>query len=90
MSKRILVLFCLLIAVLLITGLAQAQQPKKVHRIGFLLAPSRSSASESVEAFREGFESLVMWKVRISSSSTDMRAESLAVFRPWRKSLVPA
>src|ERR671925_2344610 len=33
---------------------AEAQQPKKVPRIGFLLAPSRSALSERVDAFRQG------------------------------------
>src|SRR5215831_6973198 len=37
---------------------ADAQQAKKIARIGFLLAPSRSSAAESVEAFREGLREL--------------------------------
>ena len=36
MSIRILVLFCLLITVLLITGFAEAQQAKKIARIGYL------------------------------------------------------
>jgi putative tryptophan/tyrosine transport system substrate-binding protein len=36
MSRRMLDLYCLLITVLLITGLAQGQQPKKVPRIGYL------------------------------------------------------
>ena len=37
---------------------AEAQQAKKVARIGFLLAPSRSTVSEYVEAFREGLREL--------------------------------
>src|SRR5262250_476807 len=58
MSKRILVLFCLLIAVLLITGLAQAQQPKKVPRIGYLSATSPSSESIRSEAIRRALHEL--------------------------------
>jgi len=38
--------------------LAEAQQPKKVPRIGFLLAPSRSAVSESLDAFRQGLREL--------------------------------
>jgi putative ABC transport system substrate-binding protein len=38
--------------------LAQAQQPKKTPRIGFLLAPSRSAVSESLDAFRQGLRDL--------------------------------
>src|SRR5262249_28539289 len=58
MSKRILVLLCLLITVLLITGFAEAQQPKKVPLIGFLSANSPSSGRESVEGFRQGLREL--------------------------------
>jgi putative ABC transport system substrate-binding protein len=36
----------------------QGQQPKKVPRIGFLLAPSRSALPERVEAFRQGLREL--------------------------------
>lgn len=55
MSIRILVLVCLLITVLLITGLAEAQPPKKVPRMGFLSAFSRSDNNDQlVEAFRQG------------------------------------
>jgi putative ABC transport system substrate-binding protein len=37
---------------------AEAQESKKVYRIGVLLAPSRSSVSESLDAFREGLHEL--------------------------------
>ena len=37
---------------------AEAQQPKKIPRIGFLLAPSRSAVAESLEAFRQGLRDL--------------------------------
>src|SRR5215469_3651955 len=51
---------CVVFGVLLLAlgSPAEAQQAKKVARIGFLLAPSRSSAAESVEAFREGLREL--------------------------------
>jgi putative ABC transport system substrate-binding protein len=58
MSKRTLVLFCLLITVLLITGLGEAQQPGKIPRIGYLNASSASSAASRVEAFRRGMREL--------------------------------
>jgi putative tryptophan/tyrosine transport system substrate-binding protein len=46
-------------SVLVMVGAAaHAQQPKKVPRIGFLLAPSRSALSERVEAFRQGLREL--------------------------------
>jgi putative tryptophan/tyrosine transport system substrate-binding protein len=37
---------------------AEAQQPKKIPRIGFLLASSRSAVSESLDAFRQGLREL--------------------------------
>ena len=43
--------FCLLITVLLITGLAEAQQSKKLPRIGYLAADPRAPTRE---AFRQG------------------------------------
>jgi hypothetical protein len=49
MSRRILVLYCLLITVLLITDLIEAQQPTKVARLGYL---SAGPVSESAQAKR--------------------------------------
>ena len=48
----------LLITFLLGTAPAQAQQPKKVHRIGFLSTPSSSVISARIEAFRQGLREL--------------------------------
>ena len=58
MTARILVCFCLLITVLLITGSATAQQPKRVPTIGFLALAPRSSISPRVEAFQQGLHEL--------------------------------
>jgi putative ABC transport system substrate-binding protein len=52
MSTRTLVLYCLLITALLITGLAVAQQPKKVPRIGYLSPFDPSGESARSEAIR--------------------------------------
>ena len=52
MSTRIHVPFCLLITVLLITGLVEAQQPKKVPRIGYLSPLDPASESITSEAIR--------------------------------------
>src|SRR5262252_263715 len=52
MNARILVLFCLLITVLLITGSARTQQPKKIPRIGILFIGSRDQPH--LEAFKQG------------------------------------
>ena len=58
MSRRIPVGFCLLTTVLLITGWVEAQQPKKVPRIGYLTADSLSASSTRTEAFRQGVREL--------------------------------
>jgi putative ABC transport system substrate-binding protein len=57
-TTRILVLFCLLITVLLITGLAEAQQPTKVPRIGILVGSSLSANAARIDAFRQGLREL--------------------------------
>ena len=48
----------LLITFLLGTASAQAQQPKKLHRIGFLSTPSSCFISARIEAFRQGLREL--------------------------------
>ena len=58
MRTGIFGLFCLLITVLLITGLAEAQQPKKVRQIGFLVGTAASAATVRTEAFRQGLRGL--------------------------------
>jgi len=57
--KRLAAIVTLLVAAALATSLASdAQQPKKVSRIGFLLASSPSSTATRVEAFRRGLREL--------------------------------
>ena len=58
MSRKILVLFCLLITFLLITGLARAQQPTKIPRIGYLSGSGLSVLAARIEAFRQGLREL--------------------------------
>src|SRR5262250_3328523 len=58
MNTRVFVLFCLLITVLMITGLAQAQQTTKIPRIGFLSGASSSALAARVQAFRQGLREL--------------------------------
>jgi putative ABC transport system substrate-binding protein len=48
----------LLPTVLLVTAAAQAQQPAKVPRLGFLTAASASSQAIRLEAFRQGLKDL--------------------------------
>ena len=57
MIRRIAV--CLLITVFLLTvSLVEAQQAKKVPRIGFLIGTSPSTISDRIEAFRQGLREL--------------------------------
>jgi putative tryptophan/tyrosine transport system substrate-binding protein len=59
MSRRAVVFNCLLLTVLLLTvPLVEAQQPKKVPRIGYLNATSASSDSARIEALRQGLREL--------------------------------
>ena len=55
MSRKILVLFCLLITFLLITGLARAQQPK-VYRVGVITAGG--AWYEVIDGLRVGLKEL--------------------------------
>jgi putative ABC transport system substrate-binding protein len=57
MIRRIVI--CLLFSALLLTvSLAEAQQPKKFPRIGFLVPGSASSYGSRIEAFRKGLREL--------------------------------
>jgi putative ABC transport system substrate-binding protein len=57
--KRAAVPSILVVVVLLAFGvIAEAQQPKKVPRIGFLSATSPSAIAARVEAFRRGLREL--------------------------------
>ena len=57
MLRRI-VIFPLITVCLFIVSLTEAQQPKKVPRIGFLSGVSPSTISARVEAFRQGLREL--------------------------------
>jgi putative ABC transport system substrate-binding protein len=56
--SRNMIVFVVSIVILASTHLANAQQPTKVPRIGFLLASSASANSARVEAFRQGLREL--------------------------------
>jgi putative tryptophan/tyrosine transport system substrate-binding protein len=59
MSTRIFVLFCLLITVLLFTGLAEAQQPNKMPRIGLIGASGTTNNPRSnFNVFLQGLRDL--------------------------------
>jgi putative ABC transport system substrate-binding protein len=54
--SRSIVLFCLLMTVFLITGLVEAQEPRKVHRIGYL--SGRSGPGSLDEVFKTALQEL--------------------------------
>ena len=57
MTSKIVI--CLLLTFFLLTvSLAQAQQPRKIPRIGFLVARSPSANVDRIEAFRQGLREL--------------------------------
>ena len=58
MSTKILVPFCLLITVLLITGLVSAQQPKKISRIGYFSVTDARTDSARSNPFRQALREL--------------------------------
>src|SRR6059058_2689661 len=59
MTRNIFAIICLLLTILLLTGFpAQAQQPSKIPRIGYLTASSLSAIADRAEAFRQGLREL--------------------------------
>ena len=48
----------LVVAVVVVGAIAQAQQPEKVPRIGYLTASSLSAIAARIEAFRQGLREL--------------------------------
>ena len=57
-TRGVVVFICLLVTVFLCAVSSQAQQPKKVPRIGFLGLPSASSFGKQMEALRAGLRDL--------------------------------
>ncbi len=78
----------ILIAVVLlaVAVIAEAQQPKKVHRIGYLSVLSPSSDAARIEAFRQGLRELGMLRDRAWPSSPDIRKGSWIGSPTWRES----
>ena len=58
MNKAGLSSILMAVALVAVGMIAEAQQPKKVHRIGFLATVSPSTISDRVEAFRQGLREL--------------------------------
>src|SRR5947208_15471085 len=57
-KKTVVALAGALVLVLVLAHLAEAQQPKKVPRIGFLAATSPLVEAARIEAFRQGLREL--------------------------------
>lgn len=57
-KKHKLVISFVYVMLLAVSCLAEAQQPKRVPRIGFLGASSSSAAEDRTEAFRQGLREL--------------------------------
>jgi hypothetical protein len=58
MTRRILIFICLLPAIFLPAVLTEAQQPKKVPRIGYLTGATPEGQSTRIDAFRQGLREL--------------------------------
>src|SRR5262245_6525583 len=54
MKKAAMPSVLVVVVLLAVAAMAEAQQPAKVPRVGFLLFPSRSAIAESLDAFRQG------------------------------------
>src|SRR5215467_6451184 len=85
MSRRVLVGFCLLTTVLLITGWVEAQQPKKIPTVGLLALNSLSTISPRVVAFQQGLHELgyaegknIIVEYRYADEKVDRLAELAA------------
>ena len=75
--------YCLLTTVLLITGLADAQQSAKVYRIGYLSVVSPSAETARLGAFRQGLRDLRYAEgknIVIESRFADGKLDRLAEF----------
>src|SRR5215813_11751450 len=58
MSKRVLVRFCIMVIVLLITGVVKAQRTGKIFRIGFLDPSTASGSAGRLETIRQEMRKL--------------------------------
>ena len=58
MKKAVLISLLVVVVLLAVRVIAEAQQPKKVPRIGYLNAVSPASVSDRIDAFRRGLREL--------------------------------
>ena len=78
-------LFWLVTAILLVSfHQAEAQQPKKVPRIGFLGLPSASSFGKQMEALRAGLRDLGYSKAKTFSLTTAGPRATTIGSRTWQ------
>jgi len=87
MTARILVLFCLLITLLLITGSVHAQQPQKIPRLGYLSYGSVEIDKSLLAAFQQGLRELgylegknIVIEQRYAAGQSDKLPELVAEF----------
>ena len=66
-------IFALVVILAICGARAEAQQPARIPRIGILIAPSASSFSARVEAFRQRLRELGYVEGKTLSLSTDMQ-----------------
>ena len=85
--KKAAVLSILVAVVLLALGvIAEAQQPAKIPRIGYLALGSPAGNPLRTEAFRQGLRELGYVEGKISSLSIDTQRENSIVSLRWRPS----
>ena len=85
--KKAAVRSILVVVVLLVLGvIAEAQQPKKVPRIGYLIGQSRSTASVRIDPFRQGLRELGYVEGKTLSLSGDHLSKNLIPFPRLRRS----
>ena len=77
----------LVVAVVVVGAMAQAQQPTKVPRIGFLSATSPSAIAARIEAFRQGLRELGYVEGKTLSLSGDLQRENSIASPRLRPSL---
>ena len=78
---RSFLFFCLLITVFLFTGLAKAQQPKKMFRIALLTRAARSAALVLLHRSIEACANWATSRARTSLLSAGMRVDRWTAFR---------
>ena len=64
------------VTLLAVAVIADAQQAKKVPRIGYLTGSSPSARSARIEAFGQGLRDLGTWREKTSLLSIDMQREN--------------